>query len=63
MDEEQVRVVLGEPVRRTRFTRRRTIEVWIYPGYTLHQDQMRGHGAQLFRLVFIEGALAIIEPI
>lgn len=62
MDEPQVRVVLGDPARRTAFGTAPVVDVWLYPGYRLHQDPMRSHGVQLFRLVFIDGRLALIEP-
>lgn len=63
MDQRQVWVVLGDPVRRTTFGAGSSVNLWLYPGYRLHQDQMHGHGAALFRLVFIDGRLALIEPI
>lgn len=63
MNREQVRVVLGVPVRTATYSRDRDVEVWIYPGHRLHQDQMRGDKAWLFRLVFIDDVLSIIEPI
>ena len=63
MDREQVRAVLGVPVKTAEFHRERQIQIWIYPGYRLHQDQLRGDKAWLFRLVLIDGVLTIIEPI
>lgn len=63
MDREQVRAVLGLPVKATEFGRERHIQIWIYPGYRLHQDQLRADKAWLFRLVLIDGVLTIIEPI
>jgi hypothetical protein len=63
MDREQVRVVLGAPVKSAVYERDRAVDVWIYPGYRLHQDQMRGDKAWIFRLVFIDGVLTIIEPL
>lgn len=62
MDREQVWVVLGDPLRKSVFSLGR-FEVWLYPATRLHQDQLHSHGAASFRLVFIEGRLAIIEPI
>ena len=63
MDEAQVWAVLGDPVRRTGFGATSPVHVWLYPAHRLHQDQMRSHGTQLFRLVFVEGRLSLIEPI
>ena len=63
MDREQVVVVLGVPVKTATYRRDREVEVWIYPGHRLHQDQMRGDKAWLFRLVFIDDVLRLIEPI
>ena len=63
MDREQVRVVLGVPVRTATFGPESETEVWIYPGHRLHQDQMRADKAWLFRLVFVGGTLTVIEPI
>lgn len=62
MDREQVWTVLGDPVRKAIFSSRR-FEAWLYPAYRLHQDQLHSHGADSFRLVFIDGRLVIIEPI
>lgn len=47
---------------------RRTIlvaafEVWLYPGHKVHQDQLRGDRADLFRLVFRDGVLIVVEPL
>lgn len=63
MDREQVWTVLGEPVRVTRFTREPAIEIWLFQGYKLHQDQVRADRADLFRAVFRDGILVIIEPL
>lgn len=41
MDREQVWTVLGEPVSRRTFTHELAIEIWLYQGHKLHQDQMR----------------------
>lgn len=60
MDHDQVWAVLGDPVRRTRFSHS---EVWLYPGHRLHQGHLRTQGSTLFRLVFINGRLAVIEPL
>ena len=61
MDEEQVFAVLGEPVRRSRYEGPGAAEVWIYRGYKLHQGY--AHGASLYRLVFLDGRLHVLEPI
>lgn len=61
MDEEQVLAVLGEPVRRTRHHGTDTPEVWIYPGHKIHQGF--AHSATLYRLVFLDGRLRVLEPI
>ena len=63
MDRDQVRAVLGGPVKATEFHRERHVQIWIYPGYRLHQDQLRADKAWLFRLVLVDGVLTIIEPI
>ncbi len=63
MDQEQVKVVLGEPVRTTRFERQPPIDVWIYQWYKLHQDQVRAGSTHLFRLVFVGGRLTVVEPL
>jgi len=61
MDPEQVFAVLGEPVRRTRYEGAGSAEVWIYRGYKLHQGY--AHGASLYRLVFLDGRLNVLEPL
>jgi hypothetical protein len=63
MDQEQVRVVLGEPVHRKRFKGQPPAEAWIYRSSWLHQDQLRTHGARLIRLVFVDGRLEVLEPL
>lgn len=64
MNREQVRVVLGDAVRKSEFkTPKAVIEVWLYPSVRVHQDPVHSHGASSFRLVFMDGILRIIEPI
>lgn len=63
MDREQVWVVLGDAIRKTMFTRNGLIEVWSYPGHRLHQNQLGADRAHLFRLVFRNGVLILIEPL
>lgn len=63
MDREQVKVVLGDPVKSTVFkSPDRLTEVWIYPAVRLHQGQLHADGGSLFRLVLIDGRLAVVEP-
>jgi outer membrane protein assembly factor BamE (lipoprotein component of BamABCDE complex) len=62
MTREQVRAVLGEPLRVTAFARSDS-EIWLFPVSRFHQDQMHSHGAASFRLVFIGDRLTTIEPI
>ncbi len=61
MDEAQVIAVLGEPVRRVQYGGPRVPQVWIYRGYKLHQGY--AHGASLYRFVFLDGRLRVLEPI
>ena len=63
MDREQVWTVLGEPVQRRTFTHDPVIEIWLYQGHKLHQDQVRADRAGLFRAVFRDGILVILEPL
>ena len=63
MDREQVWVVFGEPIRKTRYSSPGAPEVWIYPGHKFHQDPVRGHGVTLFRVVFIDGRVALVETL
>ena len=64
MDAEQVWVVLGDPIRKTRFTNSdAAIEVWLYPGHRLHQDQLHAHGNSMFRIVLVDGRVRIVEPL
>ena len=62
MDRDQVRAVLGEPVRIAEFSRSHA-EIWLYPASRFHQDQMHSHGAESFRLVFLGERLSTIEPV
>jgi hypothetical protein len=64
MNAEQVRVVLGDPTRRTRFNRGGdAFDVWLFPGHRFHQEKLHGEGSTLYRLVLINGVLAIVEPL
>jgi hypothetical protein len=60
MDQEEVWVVVGDPIRKTIF-RGGTVEVRFYPAVRFHQGP-RTRGADLFRLVFVNGRLTVIEP-
>jgi len=62
MDREQVKVVLGNPVRVSLFQSRAEIEVWLYQGYKLHQDQNHTSSV-LYRIVFVAGRVVLVEPI
>lgn len=62
MDQEQVWVVVGDPVRKSLFPAA-NVEVWLFPSVRFHQDPAHSHGASSFRLVFIDGILRVIEPI
>ncbi len=63
MDRDQVWVVFGEPIRKTRYSSPGAPEVWIYPGHKFHQDPVRGHGVTLFRVVFVDGRVALVETL
>jgi hypothetical protein len=63
MDREQVFVVLGQPIRRTLSKQHDSAEAWIYLGYKLHQDLLHLQGADLVRIIFLEGRVAMIEPL
>ena len=64
MDAEQVWVVLGEPGWRRRFVSRTgSVDIWIYQGIRLHQDQMRATAHSTFRIVFVDGRVRLIEPL
>ena len=64
MDAEQVRVVLGDPIRTSRFLRGGdVIDMWLFPGHRLHQGQMHGNGTTLYRVVLIDGVLVAVEPV
>ncbi len=63
MDQTQVVVVLGQPLKRTEYGGSPPFEVWLYPGDRFHQEPLRTHGATLFRLVFIDARLVSFEPL
>ncbi len=64
MDREQVVVVIGEPVRKTTFRRTDGIaEVWLYPAVRLHQSQLTGDRATLFRVLLVDGKVIDAEPV
>ena len=62
MDQVQVWVVLGDPVRKSAFSVGH-VEIWLYPSNRFHQDPTHSHGATSFRLIFIDGILRVIEPL
>ncbi len=62
MDREQVVVVLGQPLDRREYGGTPPVEAWFYPGHKLHQDHHRTGGSTLFRVVFVDGRVALIEP-
>lgn len=62
MDMEQVWVVLGDPVRKTRLANTGA-EVWLYRGGRLHQDQIHTHGSESFRVVFVAKRVIVIETL
>ena len=61
MDTTQVWVALGDPARKTRFSRTQT-EVWLYRAGSLHQNHYR-LGSEAVRLVFVQNRLVAIEPL
>jgi hypothetical protein len=64
MDAEQVYVVLGAPLRNTRFSRGgNVIDIWLFPGHLFHQERLHGKGSTLYRLVLVNGVLAVVEPL
>jgi hypothetical protein len=63
MDREQVIVVLGQPTRRTLFKHDDRVEAWLYLGHKLHQDTLHSPRAGLVRIIFLEGRVALIEPL
>lgn len=63
MDREQIVVVLGPPLKHRDYGGHPSIEVWLYQSYLFHQDAFRTHSASLFRLVFEDGYLKLIEPL
>jgi hypothetical protein len=63
MEQEQVVVVLGQPLKRTDYEGATPAEVRLYPGDRFHQDPVRSHGATLFRVVFVGARLALFEPL
>jgi hypothetical protein len=63
MDREQVIVVLGQPTRRAWFKHDDQAEAWLYLGHKLHQDTLHSPRAGLVRIIFLEGRVALIEPL
>jgi len=64
MDAEQVHVVLGDPIRKTRFGRDGdVVDVWLFPGHRFHQERLHGSASSLYRLVLVNGVLAVVEPL
>lgn len=61
MSPEQVRVVLGDPDRKTRFEATAT-EVWVYRAGRAHVNQLPD-GIQAFRVVFLKDRLVFIAPL
>lgn len=59
-DTTQVWVVLGDPVRKTKFDRA-AVQVWLYRAASLHQDHYK-LGPGMVRLTFLKNRLVVIEP-
>lgn len=63
MDAEQVRAVLGPPVQKVEGSGSPAIDRWLYPGHALHQGHFRFGASSLYRLVFVDGRLRLIEAL
>ena len=63
MDPEQVRAVLGPPVQESEGGGSPAIDRWLYPGHVFHQDHFRFGASSLYRLVFIDGRLRLVEAL
>ena len=63
MTEAQVRATLGAPVYVKVFESKLPKAVWLYPGHLLHQDQLHTDAKSLFRILFIDHRVALIEGI
>jgi hypothetical protein len=63
MDQDQVVAAVGQPDVRSRFGGARRPEVWLYRAVRLYQDILRSHGASLFRIVFVDGRVSVVEPL
>lgn len=63
MTEEQVRATLGAPSYVKVFQSPSQSSVWIYGGHLLHQDQLHTDSKSLFRIVFLNHRVVVIEGI
>lgn len=63
MTEAQVRATLGAPSYVKVFEARSPTAVWLYRGHLLHQDQLHTDAKSLFRIVFIDHRVAVIEGV
>lgn len=63
MDPEQVVVVLGQPLSRRDYGGTPPVETWMYPGHKFHKDHHRSGSATLFRVVFVDAKVTLIEPL
>lgn len=63
MTEAQVRATLGAPSYVKVFESKSPTAVWLYRGHLLHQDQLHTDAKSLFRIVFIDHRVAVIEGV
>lgn len=54
--------MLGEPAHRTTFERTKA-DIWLYPAGKLQQRDGRAHGAALYRVAFVDGRVAAVDPL
>jgi hypothetical protein len=63
MNREQVKAAVGPPEWRHQPPGTAQTEVWLYHGARLQLGQKGTHGADLLRVVFVDGRVRIIEPL
>ena len=61
MTTAQVRASLGSPDFQKVFSGAHSTIVWLYRGHRLHQDQLHVDAKAVFRIVFIDDRVALVE--
>ena len=61
MTSAQVRASLGAPDYQQVFSNAHVTVIWLYRGHRMHQEQLHVDAKAVFRILFIDDHVAIVE--